>query len=55
MAEQPGWRLGKVKYHITKLKKNHLLERVGSSQKGRWNVLVDSDSIFDKNKLALTS
>lgn len=41
MARQLGWSLGKVKYYITKLKKNHVLERVGSSQKGQWNVLVE--------------
>ncbi len=41
MAKKLEWRLSKVKYYITKLKKNHVLERVGTSQKGQWNVLVD--------------
>ena len=37
MAGQLGWSLGKVKHYITKLKKNQVLERVGTSQKGHWN------------------
>ncbi|MBB5264669.1 putative HTH transcriptional regulator [Catenibacillus scindens] len=35
--------MSKVKYYITKMKKNHVLERVGSSQKGQWNILVASN------------
>lgn len=35
--------MGKVKYYITKLKKNRVLERVGSSQKGQWNVLAEDN------------
>ena len=44
MAGQLGWSLGRVKHYITKLKKNHVLERVGSSQKGYWNVLVEDSA-----------
>ena len=42
MAEQLSWSLSKVKYYITKMKKNHVVERVGSSQKGKWNVFVEN-------------
>lgn len=43
MARRLCWSLGKVKYYITKLKKNRVLERVGSSQKGQWNVLAENN------------
>ena len=43
MARQLGWSLGKVKYYITKLKKNHVLERAGSSQKGQWKALTEDN------------
>ena len=41
MSRQLDWSLGKVKYYITKLKNNQILKRVGSSQKGRWKILID--------------
>ena len=50
MARRLCWSLGKVKYYITKLKKNRVLERVGSSQKGQWNVLAeDNDQNWSTN------
>lgn len=41
MSRQLDWSLGKVKYYITKLKNDQILKRVGSSQKGRWKILID--------------
>lgn len=35
-----GWSVDRVKYYVNKLKKLSAIERVGSSHKGHWNVLV---------------
>lgn len=47
MANILKWKIGKVKYYINKLKRRRIIERVGSSQKGYWNVLVDK-KLFEK-------
>lgn len=39
MAKRLKWTLGKVKYYIDKLKRKRVIERVGTSQKGYWNIL----------------
>lgn len=39
MAKILNWKIGKVKYYINKLKRKKVIERVGSSQKGYWNIL----------------
>ena len=41
MAGILKWKIGKVKYYIDKLKRKQIIERVGSSQKGYWKLLVD--------------
>lgn len=46
MAKILKWNIGKVKY-INKLKRRRIIERVGSSQKGYWNILIDR-KIFEK-------
>lgn len=47
MAKILKWNIGKVKYYINKLKRRRIIERVGSSQKGYWNILIDK-KIFEK-------
>lgn len=39
MAKMLKWKIGKVKYYVNKLKRKKVIERVGSSQKGYWNIL----------------
>lgn len=38
MAMELDWKVDRVKYYINKLKKNKIVQRVGSSQKGYWKV-----------------
>lgn len=39
MAMELGWKIDRVKYYLNKLKKNNVIQRVGSSQKGYWDIL----------------
>lgn len=39
MAMELDWKVDRVKYYLNKLKKNNVIQRVGSSQKGYWNIL----------------
>ena len=41
IADILHWKLDRVKYYTTKLKKNHVIERIGTSQKGCWKILVE--------------
>lgn len=41
IAEQLGWSVDRVKYYFNKLKTNGLIKRVGSSQTGHWELLVE--------------
>ena len=41
IADILHWKLDRVKYYTTKLKKNHVMERIGTSQKGCWKILVE--------------
>lgn len=50
MAKILKWNLGKVKYYINKLKRRRIIERVGSSQKGYWNILIDKKT-FEKGSV----
>lgn len=45
MAEALKWKIGKVKYYINKLKRKGIIQRVGSKQKGYWNLLIDMDAL----------
>ena len=44
IAEQLGWNVDRVKYYFNKLKKNGLIKRVGSSQTGHWELLVEEQA-----------
>lgn len=39
MAMELDWKVDRVKYYLNKLKKNKVIQRVGSSQKGHWEIL----------------
>ncbi len=41
IAEQLGWNVDRVKYYFNKLKKNGFIKRVGSSQTGHWELLIE--------------
>ncbi len=47
MADKLGWKVDRVKYYVNKLKTNHVVERVGSSQKGYWRVLIEEEAWQD--------
>lgn len=39
IAMELDWKVDRVKYYLNKLKKNKVIQRVGSSQKGYWDIL----------------
>lgn len=43
IALEIGWKVDRVKYYINKLKQQNVIQRVGSSQKGHWNLLIEKD------------
>lgn len=45
MAASLGWEINRVKYYINKLKKKNIIKRVGSSQKGHWNLLIEESAL----------
>lgn len=47
MADKLGWKVDRVKYYVNKLKANHVVERVGSSQKGHWRILIEEEAWQD--------
>ena len=38
LAAKLGWKVDRVKYYLNKLKKKGIIKRVGTSQKGHWEV-----------------
>lgn len=45
IALELGWKVDRIKYYINKLKQQKIIERVGSSQKGYWNLLIDKSMV----------
>lgn len=43
IAVKLGWTLDRVKYYLNKMKKLGIIKRVGSSQKGYWEVLIKNN------------
>jgi predicted HTH transcriptional regulator len=41
IAKQLGWNVDRVKYYFNKLKTNGFIKRVGSSQTGYWELLLE--------------
>ena len=44
MAAQLGWKINRVKYQIDKMKSQNIIQRIGTSQKGYWKILIENSS-----------
>ena len=40
-ALELGWKIDRVKYYLRKMKKEQIINRVGSTHNGYWDVLID--------------
>ena len=40
IAAKLGWKVDRVKYYLNKMKRRNLVKRVGTSQKGYWEILI---------------
>ena len=38
-----GWKVDRVKYYLSKLKRQNAVRRVGTSQKGYWELLIEEN------------
>ena len=45
MAAKLDWKIDRVKYYLNKLKKKGIIERVGTSQKGHWKIVVEESEL----------
>ena len=43
MAEALEWKTDRVKYYTNRMKKKNMIKRVGSSQKGYWEILIEDN------------
>ncbi len=41
MAAKLDWKIDRVKYYLNKLKRKGIIKRVGTSQKGHWEIVAD--------------
>lgn len=41
-AFELGWTVDRVKYYLRKMKRQHVINRVGSSHNGHWEVLIEA-------------
>lgn len=41
IAAQLGWKVDRVKYYLNKMKRQNIIRRVGTSQTGHWELLVE--------------
>lgn len=44
IAAQLGWKINRVKYQIDKMKSQNVIQRIGTSQKGYWKILIENSS-----------
>ena len=44
IAAQLGWKINRVKYQIDKMKSQNVIQRIGTSQKGYWKILIKNSS-----------
>lgn len=44
IAAQLGWKINRVKYQIDKMKSQNIIQRIGTSQKGYWKILIENSS-----------
>lgn len=45
IAMELGWTVDRVKYYLNKLKKSDVVRRVGSSHKGHWEILIETEGL----------
>ena len=43
IAAKLGWKVDRVKYYLNKMKRRNLVKRVGTSQKGYWEILIEDN------------
>ena len=43
IAAKLGWKVDRVKYYLNKMKHRNIVERVGTSQKGYWEILIEDN------------
>ena len=43
IAAKLGWKVDRVKYYLNKMKHRNLVKRVGTSQKGYWEILIEDN------------
>lgn len=41
IAAQLGWKVDRVKYYLNKMKRQNIIRRIGTSQTGHWELLVE--------------
>ena len=39
IAVELGWKVDRVKYYLSKMKRQNMIRRVGTSQKGHWELV----------------
>lgn len=44
-ALELGWTVDRVKYYLRKMKKQQIINRVGSSHNGHWEVLIEGNEL----------
>ena len=44
IAAQLWWKINRVKYQIDKMKSQNVIQRIGTSQKGYWKILIENSS-----------
>lgn len=47
MAAKLDWKIDRVKYYLNKMKRHNIVQRIGTSQKGYWEILI-SDVYFQR-------
>ena len=43
IAAKLGWKVDRVKYYLNKMKRRNFVKRVGTSQKGYWEILIEDN------------
>ena len=43
IAAKLGWKVDRVKYYLNKMKHRNIVKRVGTSQKGYWEILIEDN------------
>ena len=49
IAEQIGLSISGVRYHVNKMKKDGIVEHIGSSKKGRWVIHKSCRGLGNRN------